>query len=84
MVGNISLSLTDLEKFEIDSKWFYKNIDLLREKNFTGKFVAIKNREVIASDNNVNNIVKSVEASGVNPSYIVIEFIYPKEAVVLF
>lgn len=83
MVKNISQLSPKLEEFEKDSRWFYSNIELLRKKNFTGKFVAIKNKEVVASDNNINLVIKSVEAQGENPSYLVIEFVYPEGTIIL-
>ncbi len=75
--------LREMEEFEKDSKWFYENIDLLRKKKLTGKFVAVKNKEIIASDSNLDEVIKFVEQKGENPSYLVIEFIYPEGTVVL-
>ena len=72
-----------LKEFEEDSKWFYDNISLLRKRKFKDKFVAIKNKEVIAFSNNLNVVVSSVEKKGENPAYIVIEFVYPEETIIL-
>ena len=71
-----------LDEFEDDSRWFYENQDKLKE--YSGKFVAIKGRKVIASDKDVNKIIKEVDKQGENPSYLVIEFVYPEGTVVLF
>jgi len=73
----------NLEDFENDSRWFYENIDVLRSKSFTGKFVAVKNKEVIASNGNLNAVVSSIEEKGENPSYILVEFVYPEGTIVL-
>ena len=78
-----TFSPRSIDEFEKDSKWFYENIDSLREKKYTEKFVAIKNKNVIASDNNLDIVVITIEKLGENPAYILIEFVYPKEAVVL-
>ena len=67
-----------LKKFEEDSEWFNKNISKLRRQNFTGKFVAIKNEKPIASGENVESVIKSLEKLKENPSYVFIEFLYPK------
>ena len=72
-----------MEAFEEDSRWFYKNVAFLRKKNLTGKFVAIKNKEIIASDSNLDVLIKFVERKKENPSYLVIEFVYPEGTVVL-
>jgi len=74
----IDQELELLKKFEEDSGWFNKNIDKLRKENFTGKFVAIKNEKPIASGENVDIVIKSLEKLKENPSYIFIEFVYPK------
>ena len=74
----------EINEFEGDSKWFYENVELLRKKKLVGKFVAINNKEVIASGENFNIVVKLVESKGKNPAYIVIEYVYPEGTVVLF
>ncbi|MBS3092501.1 hypothetical protein J4466_03720 [Candidatus Pacearchaeota archaeon] len=80
---NLQLS-NEISEFEEDSKWFYENVSLLRKKNFIGKFVAIKNKEVIASGVDFNMVVKEVESKGRNPAYIVIEYVYPEGTIILF
>ncbi len=67
-----------LKEFESDSRWFHENIDMLRDENFTGKFVAIKNAEPIASNKNIDFVIKSLEERGEDPSFVFIEFVYPK------
>ena len=74
----------EIHEFERDSQWFYENIELLRKKKLTGKFVAVNNKEVIASGDNFNMVVKLVESKGKNPAYILIEYVYPEGTVVLF
>ena len=74
----------EINEFERDSKWFYENVELLRKKKLVGKFVAINNKEVIASGENFNMVVKLVESKGKNPAYIVIEYVYPEGTVILF
>jgi len=83
MVENMSQLSLKLEDFEKDSRWFYENINLLRKKNFTGKFIAIKNENVIDSNNNVDILIKSLEIKGENPSCLVIEFVYPEGTIIL-
>ncbi|MBM3234563.1 hypothetical protein FJZ19_05735 [Candidatus Pacearchaeota archaeon] len=74
----------EISEFENDSKWFYDNNSILIKKGFVGKFVAIKNKEVIASGEDFNLVVKEVEQKGENPSYIVIEYVYPEGTIILF
>lgn len=67
-----------LKGFEKDSKWFHENIDKLREQDFTGKFVAVANEKIMASDKSIDEVIKTLEKEGKNPAYVFIEFVYPK------
>lgn len=67
-----------LKRFERDGEWFHENIDNLRKQNFTGKFVAIDNEKPLASDRNIDIVIKAIEKEGKNPACIFIEFVYPK------
>ena len=82
-IQTLTESSRSLEEFEEDSKWFYENISFLRENNLAGKFVAIKSRNVIASDENIEIVIRSLEKQGKNPAYVLIEFVYPKGTVIL-
>jgi hypothetical protein len=74
----------EINEFEKDSRWFYENIDLLRKKMLENKFVAVSNKEVIASGEDFSMVVKAVEQKGKDPAYVVIEYIHPKGAIILF
>lgn len=73
-----SQELQTLEGFERDSKWFHENVDKLREQNFTGKFVAVSNEKPVASDKNIDIVIKAIEKEGKNPACVFIEFVYPQ------
>jgi hypothetical protein len=72
-----------IEEFEEDSRWFHDNISSLRKKNYGGKFVAIKNKKVISSDEKIEGVISSLEKKGENTSYVVVEFVYPEGTVIL-
>ena len=67
-----------LKGFERDSRWFHENINKLREQNLTGKFVAVMDEKPIASDNNIDIVIETVEKEGKNPAFVFIEFVHPK------
>lgn len=67
-----------LKNFEKDSAWFHKNIELLRKRGFTGKFVAIKGSKPLASGKNIDVVIKDIEKKGENPSFIFVEFVHPE------
>ncbi len=75
--------LSLLNNFEKDSKWFHENINKLREKGFTNQFVAIKNAIPIASGKDIDVVIKKIEEKKQNPSYIFIEFVYPKGRIII-
>lgn len=83
IMGEQTLLPMGLKEFDEDSRWFYENIDLLRKRNLTGKFVAIKNKTVISSGKSIEEVIKSIEEIGENPAYVLIEFIYPEGTVIL-
>ena len=72
-----------LEDFEKDSEWFYKNTEKLRKEGYIGKFVAIKNSKPIASDKNIDKVIKELDEQGENPSFIFIEFVHPEGYILL-
>lgn len=72
-----------LLNFERDSRWFYENLEKLRGRGFTEKFVAIKNLKPIASDENIDVIIEKLDKQGENPSLIFIEFVHPEGYVLL-
>lgn len=67
-----------LEGFEKDSEWFHRNIDLIRKRGLTNKFVAIKNKEVVSFGENMDILIESLERKKENPSCLFIEFVHPQ------
>lgn len=65
-----------LKSFEGDSNWFYENVDSIRDQGFINKFVAVKNKQVISSGDEIDSLINSLESKGENPSYIFIEFVH--------
>jgi hypothetical protein len=67
-----------IQNFDNDSKWFHKNINNLRIQNLIGKFVAVENEKVIDANENMQDLVASLERKNKNPNFIFIEFVYPE------
>ncbi len=72
-----------IERFGNDSDWFYRNTDKLREEGYVDKFVAIKNFQPIASDENIDVLIGKLEERKENLAFVFIEFVYPKDYVLL-
>lgn len=76
-------AVTLLKNFEDSSKWFHQNLNLLREKGFSGKFVAIKGKKVIASGKKLDSLINKLEKNGETPTHLFIEFVYPEGFVLI-
>ena len=72
-----------IQTFEEGSKWFYGNMEKLRDMGYTEKFVAIKDSKAIASDKNIDIVIRKLEKQGEDPSFIFIEFVHPEGYVLL-
>jgi len=70
-----------LEVFEKDSDWFYDNVNELINLGLTNMHVAVKGGKVIASDENINNVIRKLKEQGEDPAFIVVNFVYPKGVV---
>jgi len=67
-----------LKNFEEDSLWFNRNIEEIRKEGFTKKFVAIKGKQILEGNENIDFLIQQLEKKGENPSFIFIGFVYPK------
>lgn len=73
--------LHDLIDFENDFKWFLKENKSLKEQ-FRGKVILIKNRDVIASGNTIEDIKREASKLKVDIEKSVVQFI-PLEDITL-
>ncbi len=67
-----------LQNFQQDSEWFHNNTSELIKRGFVNKFVAIKNKNVISSEENLDHLLEGLEKKGENPIYLFIEFVHPE------
>lgn len=70
----INEELNLLNNIDKDLEWFKKNINKLKNQ-FDDQFVAIKNRDVIESDRNMEGIIKKLRARNEEPSKLLIKFV---------
>lgn len=64
-----------------DINWFYTNYEIFKEE-FRGKVIAINNKEVVISANNIEELKAKAKKKGIDLAQSVIKFI-PKEDVIL-
>ena len=74
----VNQELVLLKNFEEDSRWFHNNTDEIAKQGFVNQFVAIKDKRVICAEKNLNELITKLEEKKENPSYLFIEFVYPK------
>jgi hypothetical protein len=80
----------DLKKLRIKARrmientvWYQENKKTLREK-YSDKYVAIFNKDVIASDEDIDNLRAGLKEKGIDLDLVLIEFIYPKDMLMIF
>jgi len=57
-----------------DTKWIAENKVMLKEK-YDEQFIAVKNRKVMASGKNYDELLKGLVAQGISPTDVLVEFI---------
>jgi predicted transport protein len=57
-----------------DLFWFNNNLDSLIKK-FNNKFIAFKNKEVISSDSNLDNLMINLKQNEIDTSNVIIKFV---------
>lgn len=63
-----------LNRTEEDLKWFNNNYDSIVEK-FDNKFVAIKNKKIIAAEDNMEKMIHKLKSSKIDPSVTWVGFV---------
>ena len=74
---------TDIEHLgstEENLQWFTDNFTKIQEE-FSGKVVAIKDKEIIINANNGMRILELLKNKGIDDSEVIIEKIYPKDEI---
>ena len=81
---NMSIAKT-MVAFEEDDSWLHKQLESEEFQNsYKNKFVAIKDKHVMACAKTVDELIRTLKSNKINLSEIVVEFIYPKGVVILF
>jgi Family of unknown function (DUF5678) len=67
----------DLEQLDMDSEWLHSHYDELLEK-FNQEYVAIRNQQVIASANDLDELKQDLREKNIDYNNILVEFIRDK------
>lgn len=66
----------DFSRFKEDTDWFYLSFNKLLEE-YNGKWVAVKDKKIIASSSTFEEVIAKIEKMGLNPGEIPIELVDP-------
>lgn len=62
--------------------WFQQNLKKLLLE-YEGHFIAIKDQKIVASANNVDFLIKKLDSEGIDSSEVLIEYLPPKNVIVI-
>jgi len=74
--------LQQLQEIRKDNEFLKESYDKLRKK-YSNQYIAIKNRDIIAHDKDIKKVMKLVSERNINPANILIEFLHPKDMVLI-
>jgi uncharacterized protein DUF5678 len=66
-----------LERLDRDTKWLHTNYNELLKKH-EGRFVAIKDQNIVAEDSSRDEFERKLTQMGIGPTDVLIEFIRDK------
>lgn len=75
--------IKEFDELEIDSR-FISNNCLEFSHKYAGKFIVIKNQQVIAIGDNFENVLKDIKERGIDPSRVLVEYIPDKGEIILY
>jgi hypothetical protein len=71
-----------INEMEQDNNWLDSHLEEIRKK-YENKFIAIKSKNIIASSDTLDGIIKELEEDGENPAFVSIEFIHKKDFIII-
>ncbi len=75
--------IEEFSELEADSS-FISEKSLEFSQKYEGKFVAIKNKQIIAVGDNFERVIEEVKQKGIEPSGVLIEYIPAKGEIILY
>jgi len=74
--------LEELIELQNDSEFLKKSYNDLR-KRYVNQYIAIKDKDVIVHHKDINIVLKKLKEKRLNPANILIEFLHPKDMVLI-
>ncbi|RLF53439.1 MAG: hypothetical protein DRN24_00935 [Thermoplasmata archaeon] len=78
----VKSELQQLQEIRKDNEFLKESYDMLRRK-YSNQYIAIKNRNIIAHDRDIKKVMKLVSEKNINPADVLIEFLHPKDMILI-
>ena len=75
--------IKEFDELEIDSRFISNNSSEFSQK-YARKFVAIKDKKIIAVGDNFENVLNEIKEKGIDASRVLIEYIPDKGEIILY
>ena len=75
--------IQEFNELEVDSN-FISEKSLEFSQKYARKFVAIKDKKIIAIGDNFENVLNDIKKKGIDPSRVLIEYIPDKGEIILY
>jgi hypothetical protein len=78
----LQTELQELNKVQKTNEYINKEYDSIKEK-YSKQYIAIKDGRLIAHNENLDAIFKQLKSKRINPATVFIEFLHPKDMVLI-
>jgi hypothetical protein len=75
--------IQELQELRKDGEYLKGSYNRLKTQ-FENQYIAIKNQKVIGHNTDLNQLITSIKAKGLDPASILIEFLHPRDIVLVF
>lgn len=75
--------MQEFKRIDKDNNWLQKNFNKIQTK-YGGKFIAIKDGKIIASETSIESLIAVLKGAKQNPDLLLVEFITPKGITIIY
>ena len=75
--------IKEFNELEVDSSFISEKSSEFSQK-YTRKFVAVKNKQIIAVGDNFERVIKEIKQKGFDPSQVLVQYIPDKDEIILY
>ncbi|MCK4637131.1 MAG: hypothetical protein KAT49_04560 [Methanomicrobia archaeon] len=79
---NENEEMKQFEEYERDADWFQEHFDELAEK-YVGCVLAVKNRKILATNEDIDVLIRELRTKGENPAVLFIGSILPGDEIII-